>query len=144
MMPLNSDNVRRDAKLKRSSKCGAPHLMRESRPYGSVRGAPSNGCPYRDPESPSTMTRVTDVVRRPKMRCQLYVLALLLAFQGHAKAQTYAKEQTYLENGFSLLGKCQKRRRRFSITETSRDRLTRWRPNGPAKIYLRAYRKRRR
>ncbi len=22
--------------------------MRESRPYGSVRGAPSNGCPYRD------------------------------------------------------------------------------------------------
>ena len=23
--------------------------MREIRPYGSVRGAPSNGCPYRDP-----------------------------------------------------------------------------------------------
>jgi hypothetical protein len=23
--------------------------MRESRPYGSVRGAPSNGYPYRDP-----------------------------------------------------------------------------------------------
>ena len=29
-------------------KCGAPHLMRESCTSGSVRGAPSNGCPYRN------------------------------------------------------------------------------------------------
>jgi hypothetical protein len=29
-------------------KCGAPHFMRASRTYGSVRGAPSNGRPYRD------------------------------------------------------------------------------------------------
>jgi len=46
------------------------------------------------------MARVTDVVRRPRMRCQLHVFALLLAIQGHAKAQTY------LEDGSSLLGKC--------------------------------------
>ena len=37
--------------------------MRESRPYGSVRGAPSNGRPYRDPaceaviQSPPTVPR---------------------------------------------------------------------------------------
>jgi len=35
-----------------SIKCGAPHLVRESRPYGSVRGAHSNGRPYRDFRSP--------------------------------------------------------------------------------------------
>ena len=29
-------------------KCGAPHFMREIRPYGSVRGARSNARPYRD------------------------------------------------------------------------------------------------
>jgi Rap1a immunity proteins len=34
------------------------------------------------------------------MRCQLYVLALLLAIQGHATAETY------LEDSYSLLGKC--------------------------------------
>jgi hypothetical protein len=34
------------------------------------------------------------------MRCQLYMLALLLAIQGHAKAQKY------LEDGSNLLGKC--------------------------------------
>jgi len=30
--------------------------MRESRTSGSVRGAPSNGRPYRDPESPAAVT----------------------------------------------------------------------------------------
>jgi hypothetical protein len=53
-----------------------------------------------DQEVLSRMTRVTDVVIRPRMRYQLYVLALLLAIQGPAKAQTY------LEDGSSLLGKC--------------------------------------
>src|SRR5580704_1144924 len=28
--------------------CAGAHKMRESRPPGSVRGASSNGCPYRD------------------------------------------------------------------------------------------------
>jgi hypothetical protein len=46
------------------------------------------------------MTRVTDLVIRPRMRYQLYGLALLLAIQGPAKAQTY------LEDGSSLSGKC--------------------------------------
>jgi len=31
--------------------------MREIRPYGSVRGAPSNGCPYRDPEFVKNLAR---------------------------------------------------------------------------------------
>ena len=30
------------------TKCGAPHFVREFRSYGSVRGAPSNGRPYRE------------------------------------------------------------------------------------------------
>src|ERR1700730_6595728 len=39
---------------------GSP--VRESRPPGSVRGAPSNGCPYRDrTERPQLVTSVTRI-----------------------------------------------------------------------------------
>jgi putative PIN family toxin of toxin-antitoxin system len=39
--------------------------MREFRPYGSVRGAPSNGRPYRDSEA--TMAELPDVLARPRL-----------------------------------------------------------------------------
>src|ERR1700732_4315753 len=39
---------------------GSP--VRESRPPGSVRGAPSNGCPYRDTKEGSWMSHPTKYV----------------------------------------------------------------------------------
>ena len=43
---------------------GSP--VRESRPPGSVRGASSNGCPYRDRSEISSWMRVTTLVSKAK------------------------------------------------------------------------------
>jgi hypothetical protein len=43
---------------------GSP--VRESRPPGSVRGASSNGCPYRDRSEISSWMRVRALVSKPK------------------------------------------------------------------------------
>ena len=40
--------------------------MRESRPPGCVRGASSNGCPYRDRSEISSWMRVTTLVSKAK------------------------------------------------------------------------------
>jgi hypothetical protein len=39
--------------------------MQESCPYGSVRGAPSNGCPYRNRRDAELVGHITDVATEP-------------------------------------------------------------------------------